>query len=88
MPQQVNFAAWMGGLGRSPEWGAAQMGAASGPLLIAADRNSVTQLHRVELGHKGSCIGAEGFEPPVFWSQTRRPTRLGHAPMLLVGRAP
>jgi hypothetical protein len=25
-------------------------------------------------------VGAEGFEPPASWSQTRRSTRLSYAP--------
>ncbi len=31
-----------------------------------------------------SSIGVTGFEPAIFWSQTRRPTRLGHTPELLI----
>ena len=29
-------------------------------------------------------IGAAGFEPAAFWSQTRRSTKLSHAPMQLL----
>jgi hypothetical protein len=31
-------------------------------------------------------VGAEGFEPPTLWSQTRCATRLRYAPTLLVYR--
>src|SRR5207245_3855895 len=30
-----------------------------------------------------SSVGAGGFEPPTFWSQTRRATGLRYAPLLL-----
>ena len=29
----------------------------------------------------GKSIGATGFEPATFWSQTRRAARLRHAPL-------
>ena len=31
-------------------------------------------------------VGAEGFEPPTLWSQTRCATRLRYAPTYLVYR--
>jgi hypothetical protein len=31
-------------------------------------------------------VGAEGFEPPTLWSQTRCATRLRYAPTILVYR--
>lgn len=32
------------------------------------------------LTENGKMVGAEGFEPPASWSQTRRSTRLSYAP--------
>ena len=34
------------------------------------------------LGFKERMVGAEGFEPPTLWSQTRCATRLRYAPTL------
>jgi hypothetical protein len=38
------------------------------------------------LQKKNLLVGAEGFEPPTLWSQTRCATRLRYAPTWLVYR--
>ena len=51
-------------------------------LLPEAWKAAVLPLHHTRVLHMLVCylVGAEGFEPPTLWSQTRCATRLRYAP--------
>ena len=51
------------------------------PLLTEPRVENRTQIVRIALSRMNNLVvGAAGFEPATFWSQTRRATRLRYAP--------